>query len=112
MVDYNYKIKAIRVFNLNYPWVMVEKKTNRVVDNANGEGYPTVGAAWKNWKRQHKLGIAPKVGKAKVKYFRRKARVKKKHSALANKKNEYNPVISPTEKRILEQRLATRTNEV
>ena len=40
MIDYNYKVKAIRVFNLNYPWIMVEKKTNRVVDNANGEGVP------------------------------------------------------------------------
>ena len=38
MIDYNYKVKAIRVFNLNYPWIMVEKKTNRVVDNANGRG--------------------------------------------------------------------------
>ena len=64
MADYNYKVKAVRVSNLTYPWIMVEKKTNRVVDNANGEGYPTVGLAWKNWKRQHKLCITPKVGQA------------------------------------------------
>lgn len=105
MANYNYKVKAVKVFNLKYPWVMVERKTNHIVDNADGEGYRTIGLAWKNWKRQHKLGIAPKIGKTKVKQFRRRTKKRHYNSPLANKVNEYKPVISPEEKKMLEQRL-------